>query len=109
MPVKNKFSINIEQSGETVIGRILEQDNTLRRTVKCALKYVAPNGFAIISYSEPELRVNGLYIRGLNTKSDDNWFLYTSDTKAASKAYYNKCVEALKAWREAGYPMEEVR
>lgn len=99
------ISLIVEQSGRTVVARILKQDVSLR-SKDSGLQFRATNGMAIVSSAHPELRKEGLYIQGSSATEDENWVLKEFDSKALAKEYYKKLLEALKEWKEAGYRLE---
>lgn len=70
-----KLKIELYRYGTLLFGRVLEQDESLRRIddSKCIADR---DGFKIKADKSPELRGDTLYIRGANENSDYDIFHY---------------------------------
>ena len=87
-----KLKIELTQDGNTISGRVLEQDESLRRTIDdWSFKLVISNtNFSILSGCHPELGESNLYVRGKNRNADDLIFGKSYDSlESADNAYKN--------------------
>lgn len=72
-----KLKIELFRYKNTLFGRVLEQDESLRGVLE--IKEV--DGFKIFSCRSPELISKALFIRGRETKLDHSSFSHTYATK----------------------------
>ena len=96
------FECIIEQSGTTVVFKILDSTNIKRGAKGKPLIFTASNGFSVKSQTYPELQYSGICIRGFNIAKDSNWSLIEFNTVEEAETYYEKVVAALAEWNGCG-------
>ena len=87
-----KLKIELARDDNTISGKVLEQDESLRRAIDdWSFKLVISNtNFSILSGDYPELGENKLYVRGKNRNADDLIFSKSYDSpESADNAYKN--------------------
>lgn len=90
-----KLKIELKSDGNTISGRVLEQDESLRRkTSDENLELIIGNTvFSILSSFEPELFENSLYVRGILDYNDDLAFDYSYDSLESAESVYKNIIE----------------
>ena len=90
-----KLKIELKSDGNTISGRVLEQDESLRKkTSDENLELIIGNTvFSILSSFEPELFENGLYVRGILDYNDDLAFDYSYDSLESAESVYKNIIE----------------
>lgn len=85
-----KLKIELKLDGTIISGRVLEQDENLRKTANDEdLKLIIRNtDFSILSCSDPELLSKRLYVRGMEDHADDDTFDYSYDSYGRAESVY---------------------
>ena len=85
-----KLKIELKLDGNTISGRVLEQDENLRKTANDEdLKLIISNtDFSILSCFDPELLSKRLYVRGMDDHADDDTFGYSYDSYGRAESVY---------------------
>ena len=87
-----KLKIELKREGNTISGRVLEQDESLRRAIgDLSFKPIISNtDFSILSGYHPELSESTLFVRGSYRGTDDYIFSESFDSfDDADKVYAN--------------------
>lgn len=89
-----KLKIELKRDGTTVSGRVLEQDENLRKTENDEdLKLIIMNtDFSILSCFDPELLSKRLYVRGMDDHADDDTFSYSYDSYGRAENIYKNII-----------------
>lgn len=90
-----KLKIELKLEGNTISGRVLEQDESLRKTIDdWSFKIVISNtNFSILSGQYPELEKSNLYVRGENRYADDLIFSKSYDSLGSADNAYKNIIE----------------
>nr|DAX67261.1 MAG TPA: hypothetical protein [Bacteriophage sp.] len=85
-----RLKIELKLEDNTVSGRVLEQDENLRKTANDEdLKLIISNAdFLILSCFDPELLSKRLYVRGMDDHADDDTFGYSYDSYGRAESVY---------------------
>lgn len=85
-----KLKIELKLEGNTISGRVLEQDENLRKTANDEdIKLIIRNAdFSILSCFDPGLLSKSLYVRGMNDHTDDDTFDYSYDSYGRAESVY---------------------
>lgn len=85
-----KLKIELKLDDKTISGRVLEQDENLRKTANDEdLKLIISNtDFSILSCFDPELLSKRLYVRGMDDHADDDTFGYSYDSYGRAESVY---------------------
>lgn len=111
-----KLKIELKLDDKTISGRVLEQDENLRKTANDEdLKLIISNtDFSILSCFGPELLSKRLYVRGMDDHADDDkwdrrYFAKYEDEKV--HAYMDGCTskttDATLSWKYAKLAEED--
>lgn len=89
-----KLKIELKQEGTTISGRVLEQDENLRKTANDEdLKLIISNAdFLILSCFDPELLSKRLYVRGMDDHADDDTFGYSYGSYGRAESVYKDII-----------------
>ena len=89
-----KLKIELKLDGTTVSGRVLEQDENLRKTANDEdLKLIISNAdFLILSCFDPELLSKRLYVRGMDDHADDDTFGYSYGSYGRAESVYKDII-----------------
>ena len=90
-----KLKIELKLEGNTISGRVLEQDESLR-CVGCMepeKNVITDNIIEIVSWGAPKLIGNALYIRGKNKEKDDTAFGYTYQRTERAEEIYKHTID----------------
>lgn len=84
-----KLKIELKLKGQTISGRVLEQDEELRSGEK-SIDIIKNEQFKIMSAGSPELRKDRLFVRGRLSKSDiDEFYRYFTTIEETESVYKN--------------------
>lgn len=85
-----RLKIELKLEDNTISGRVLEQDENLRKTANDEdLKLIISNtDFSILSCFDPELLSKRLYVRGMDDHADDDTFGYSYDSYGRAESVY---------------------
>lgn len=85
-----KLKIELKLEGNTISGRVLEQDENLRKTANDEdIKLIIRNAdFSILSCFDPKLLSKRLYVRGMDDHADDDTFDYSYDSYGRAESVY---------------------
>nr|DAK86606.1 MAG TPA: hypothetical protein [Caudoviricetes sp.] len=89
-----RLKIELKLKGTTVSGRVLEQDENLRKTANDEdLKLIISNAdFLILSCFDPELLSKRLYVRGMDDHADDDTFGYSYGSYGRAESVYKDII-----------------
>lgn len=89
-----RLKIELKRDGTTISGRVLEQDENLRKTANDEdLKLIISNAdFLILSCFNPELLSNRLYVRGMGDHADDDTFGYSYGSYGRAESVYKDII-----------------
>lgn len=89
-----KLKIELKLEGNTISGRVLEQDENLRKTANDEdLKLIISNAdFLILSCFDPELLPKRLYVRGMDDHADDDTFGYSYASYGRAESVYKDII-----------------
>lgn len=89
-----KLKIELKLDGTAISGRVLEQDENLRKTANDEdLKLIISNAdFLILSCFNPELLSKRLYVRGMDDHADDDTFGYSYDSYGRAESVYKDII-----------------
>jgi len=83
----DRLVIGIKQIGNVVFGRVLEQPGRLRNEYELANIQSNSVITSVWSIERPELSQETLFIRGSDSRHDDDWFAYAfKSTETAQRA-----------------------
>ena len=82
-----KLKLDLKRVGSVILGRVLEQDESLRNNLDLSV-----DNFAIDSCNWPQLRNDRLFIRGRARNYDDDLFYYDYKTKEKAIAVQEKII-----------------
>lgn len=90
-----RLKIELKLEGNTISGRVLEQDENLRKTENDEdLKLIIRNAdFLILSCFDPGLLSKSLYVRGMDDDADDDTFGYSYDSYGRAENIYKTIIE----------------
>mgnify|MGYP000933977832 CR=1 FL=1 len=86
-----KLKIELKLQGNTISGRVLEQDEELRND-GLGITIIRNEQFCITSAEAPELRKNKLFVRGYVSKNDHSEFNKDFDTIEEAKSVYKTII-----------------
>ena len=86
-----KLKIELKLEGNTISGRVLEQDEELRND-GLGITIIRNEQFCITSAEAPELRKNKLFVRGYVSKNDHSEFNKDFDTIEEAKSVYKTII-----------------
>ena len=89
-----RLKIELKLEDNTVSGRVLEQDENLRKTANDEdLKLIISNAdFLILSCFDPELLSKRLYVRGMDDHADDDTFGYSYGSYGRAESVYKDII-----------------
>ena len=89
-----RLKIELKLDGTAISGRVLEQDENLRKTANDEdLKLIISNAdFLILSCFNPELLSKRLYVRGMDDHADDDTFGYSYDSYERAESVYKDII-----------------
>lgn len=89
-----RLKIELKRDGTTISGRVLEQDENLRKTANDEdLKLIISNAdFLILSCFDPELLSKRLYVRGMDDHADDDTFGYSYGSYGRAESVYKDII-----------------
>lgn len=89
-----KLKIELKLEGNTISGRVLEQDESLRTKWERGIESIARNTeFSILSGYYPDLTKDCLYVRGRNRSADDLIFGESYDSLESADNTYKNIIE----------------
>ena len=90
-----KLKIELKLEGNTISGRVLEQDESLRCVgcIEPEKNVITDNIIEIVSWGAPKLVGNALYIRGKNKEKDDTVFGYTYQRTERAEEIYKHTID----------------
>ena len=89
-----KLKIELTLEGNTIAGRLLEQDESLRTKWERGIESIARNTeFSILSGYYPDLTKDCLYVRGRNRSADDLIFGESYDSLESADNTYKNIIE----------------
>ena len=89
-----KLKIELTLEGNTISGRVLEQDESLRTKWERGIESIARNTeFSILSGYYPDLTKDCLYVRGRNRSADDLIFGESYDSLESADNTYKNIIE----------------
>lgn len=89
-----KLKIELKLEGNIISGKVLEQDESLRKTtiIGDAKLIIRNTDLLILSSLEPELFENSLYVRGVFDYNDDIAFNYSYDSIEDAESVYENII-----------------
>lgn len=89
-----RLKIELKLDGTAISGRVLEQDENLRKTANDEdLKLIISNAdFLILSCFDPELLSKRLYVRGMDDHADDDTFGYSYGSYGRAESVYKDII-----------------
>jgi hypothetical protein len=100
---EGKLKVFLKAAGNTVIFKVLEQDESLRGSLDGTLSYYAANGNVIKSAITPDIVEEFIYLRGDDTDCDYDVAHYHLNTDQEAREYVTKAKVALKEFAANNY------
>lgn len=88
-----KLKIELELEGNTISGRVLEQDESLRNNNSKPITLIQNDEFRIVSSTLPLLGWNELFVRGMSYNDDNHIFLKGFETIEEAERIYIIIIE----------------
>ena len=88
-----KLKIELKLEGNTISGRVLEQDESLRNNNSKPITLIQNDKFRIVSSTLPLLGWDELFVRGMSYNNDNRVFLKSFETIEEAERIYKTIIE----------------